>query len=142
MRQTPAFGKIGQRIGAKKGIYIGIAVYLGVTVWGSFMRSESEFYVLAVAVGLVQGGVQSLSRSYFATLIPADRAGEFFGFYNLLGKFAAVIGPVLMGWTAVAFAEPRYAILSVAVLFLAGGTVLYFVDDTPAKASGQAPANS
>ncbi|MFZ2448065.1 MAG: MFS transporter [Syntrophobacteraceae bacterium] len=130
-----AFGKIGEKIGAKNGIYIGIAVYLGVTVWGYFMKNESEFYVLAVAVGLVQGGVQSLSRSYFARIIPPERAGEFFGFYNLLGKFAAVIGPVLMGWTALAFAEPRYAILSVAVLFVGGGAVLYFVDEKAAADS-------
>lgn len=124
-----AFGKIGEKIGAKKGIYIGIVVYLAVTVWAYFMRHESEFYALACAVGLVQGGVQSLSRSYFASLIPPERAGEFFGFYNLLGKFSAVIGPFLMGWTALIFAEPRYSILSVAVLFCSGGAVLFFVDD-------------
>lgn len=124
-----AFGKIGEKIGAKKGIYIGIAVYLGVTVWAYFMRHESEFYALACAVGLVQGGVQSLSRSYFASLIPPDQSGEFFGFYNLLGKFSAVFGPVLMGWTALIFEEPRYSILSVALLFCAGGAVLFFVDE-------------
>jgi UMF1 family MFS transporter len=128
-----AFGAIGERIGAKNGIYIAIAVYLGVTVWGCLMTRESEFYILAVAVGLVQGGIQSLSRSYFARIIPADRSGEFFGFYNLLGKFAAVIGPALMGWTALIFEQTRYAILSVAVLFLAGGAVLYFVDESRAS---------
>jgi len=128
-----AFGKIGEKIGAKRGIYIGLAVYLAVTVWAFFMRHESEFYALACAVGLVQGGVQSLSRSYFAGLIPAGQAGEFFGFYNLLGKFSAVIGPVLMGWTALFFAEPRYSILSVAVLFFAGGAVLFFVDEKAAS---------
>ncbi len=124
-----AFGRIGERIGAKNGIYIAIAVYLGVTVWGFLMTRESEFYALAVTVGLVQGGIQSLSRSYFARIIPAERSGEFFGFYNLLGKFAAVIGPALMGWTALVSAQTRYSILSVAVLFIAGGVVLYFADE-------------
>ena len=110
-----AFGKIGEKIGAKKGILIGIAVYLGVTVWGFFMQGQAEFYGLAVVIGLVQGGVQALSRSFYTRIIPKDKSAEFFGFYNLLGKFAAVIGPVLMGWVGVATGDPRYAILSKAV---------------------------
>lgn len=132
------FGKIGEKIGTKKGIYIGIAVYLGVTVWAYSMNRESEFYAMAIAVGLVQGGVQSLSRSYFARIIPPEQAGEFFGFYNLLGKFAAVIGPILMGGTALLFGDPRFSILSVAILFIAGGTVLFFVDDS-AENGGNRP---
>ena len=123
------FGKIGERFGPKTGIYLALGVYLAVTVWGYFMRRELEFYLLAVAVGLVQGGVQSLSRSLFTRIIPARQAAEFFGFYNLLGKFAAVIGPVLMGWVGVLVGNSRVSILAVGLLILSGGTILYFVDE-------------
>jgi len=121
------FGKIGEKFGTKTGILVGIVVYIGVSVWGFFMRSQAEFYGLAVAIGLVQGGVQSLSRSFYAKLIPHERAAEFFGFYNMLGKFAAVIGPALMGWVGVLSGNPRYSIFAVTALFIAGGTILSFV---------------
>jgi len=122
-----AFGRIGARLGAKTGILIGIGVYVIVTVWAFFMDSVWEFYALAVTIGLVQGGVQALSRSLYARLIPPEKSAEFFGFYNMLGKFAAVVGPVLMGWVGVATGNPRLAILSIVVLFLAGGGLLYLV---------------
>jgi len=124
-----AFGKIGERLGPKTGIFIALSVYLGVTVWAYFMNKQSEFYILAIVVGLVQGGVQSLSRSLYARIIPPQQAAEFFGFYNLLGKFAAVIGPMLMGWISLLGGDPRYSILSVSLLFICGGAVLYFVDE-------------
>ncbi|MEE8329220.1 MAG: MFS transporter, partial [Thermodesulfovibrionia bacterium] len=93
-----AFGKIGEKFGPKTGIFIGIGVYIIVTTWAFFMTHIAEFYMLAVAIGLVQGGVQSLSRSFYTRIIPSNKSAEFFGFYNMLGKFAAVIGPALMGW--------------------------------------------
>jgi MFS transporter, UMF1 family len=121
------FGRIGEKLGSKTGIFIGLSVYILVAVWGFFMERQAEFYILAVAIGLVQGGVQSLSRSFYAKLIPSENAGEFFGFYNMLGKFAAVIGPFLMGWVSVASGDARYSILAVIALFLGGAVVLYFV---------------
>ena len=124
-----AFGLIGRRWGPKTGIFIGIAAYIGVTIYGYFITREVEFYVLAAIIGLVQGGVQSLSRSLYALIIPRDRTAEFFGFYNMLGKFAAVIGPVLMGWASLLTGSPRSSILAVLVLFLAGGALLYLVDE-------------
>lgn len=123
------FGKLGEKLGTKNGILLGIAVYLGVTVWGRFMDSVAEFYILAVTIGLVQGGVQALSRSFYSRLIPANQAAEFFGFYNMLGKFAAVIGPILMGVVAILTGNPRHAILAIVVLFLGGGIILYLVDE-------------
>lgn len=123
------FGKLGEKLGTKTSILLGIGVYVGVTVWGRFMDSPGEFYVLAVVIGLVQGGVQSLSRAFYSRIIPANRAAEFFGFYNMLGKFAAVIGPVLMGLVGVLTGNPRHSILAIAVLFLGGGIILYFVDE-------------
>jgi UMF1 family MFS transporter len=123
------FGKIGEKFGPKTGIFIGIGVYVLVTIWAFFMTREVEFYALAVSIGLVQGGVQSLSRSFYTRIIPSNKAAEFFGFYNMLGKFAAVIGPILMGWVGVASGNPRIGILSIIVLFISGATLLYFVDE-------------
>jgi UMF1 family MFS transporter len=124
-----AFGKLGEKLGTKAAILLGIAVYVGVTVWALFMDRTAEFYALAVVVGLVQGGVQSLSRSFYARIIPANKAAEFFGFYNMLGKFAAVIGPFLVGWVGVLTGNPRIAIFSIIILFIGGGVILYMVDE-------------
>lgn len=119
-----AFGKIGEKVGPRAGIFIGIGVYVLITLWAYFMQRENEFYMLAAGIGLVQGGVQSLSRSLYARIIPANKAAEFFGFYNMLGKFAAVIGPVMMGWVGVVSGNSRAGILSLIVLFLAGAALL------------------
>lgn len=119
-----AFGVLGQRIGPKRGILVGLGVYALITVWAFRMEETWEFYGMAVAIGLVQGGVQALSRSLYARLIPKKAAAEFFGFYNLLGKFAAVVGPVLVGWVAVLSGSNRASILVLLVLFAAGALLL------------------
>ncbi len=132
-----AFGFLGKRFGPKRAIYAALAVYLGVCVWGAFMQREVEFFVLAAVVGTVQGGVQALSRSYYARMIPKDKSAEYFGFYNMLGKFAAVIGPALMGGFGLLLRRAGYSadiasragITSVGLLFLIGGALLYFVDE-------------
>ena len=123
-----AFGFLGQKIGAKQGILIGLGVYILITVWGSRIQQSWEFYSIAVLIGLVQGGVQSLSRSLYARLIPVHAAAEFFGFYNMLGKFAAVIGPLMMGWIAMKTGDHRLSILSLLLLFITGAVLLMFVD--------------
>jgi UMF1 family MFS transporter len=119
-----AFGRIGERFGAKRGLYLGIAVYIMITIWALSMKTEKDFYLMAAAVGLVQGGVQSLSRSYFSQLIPKESAGQFFGFYNMLGKFAAVLGPLVVGSTAALTGEPRLGIFALIVFFVAGMVLL------------------
>ena len=118
------FGRIGEKFGAKRGLYLGISVYIGVTIWALSMKTENDFYMMAVAVGLVQGGVQSLSRSYFASLIPKQSAGQFFGFYNMLGKFAAVLGPLVVGSVAAITGNPNQAIFALIVFFIAGMVLL------------------
>ncbi len=123
------FGYLGQKWGTKITILFGISVYLIITILGSRMDSSEEFYILAISIGLVQGGVQSLSRSFYARIIPHSKSGEFFGFYNMLGKFAAVLGPMLMSIVALATDDTRTSILSVAILFIIGGILLYFVDE-------------
>ncbi len=118
------FGRIGERYGARSGILIGIAVYAILCVWSMFMREAHDFYWLAAVSGLVMGGVQSLSRSLFASLIPHGQAGEFFGFYNMMGKFAAILGPLLMGLVSLTTGSNRLSVLAVLLLFVAGGAML------------------
>jgi UMF1 family MFS transporter len=119
-----AFGWLGKRIGPKAGIFIGIAVYTGAAAYAYFLDSEIEFYALAVVIGLVQGGVQSLSRSLFGRLVPSGTSGEFFGFYNLMGKAAAILGPIVTGTVAYFTGDPRLGIVSVTILFVIGALAL------------------
>ncbi|NBP95844.1 MAG: MFS transporter, partial [Gammaproteobacteria bacterium] len=85
-----------------------------------FLETALQMYILAGVIGLVQGGIQALSRSLFSQLIPPEKNAEFFGFYNVVGKAAAVFGPVMMGTIAHVSGNPRLGILSVALLFFAG----------------------
>ena len=119
-----AFGYLGERWGTVRGIFLALLVYMGVTLWGYWLEAEWQFYVMAGIIGLVQGGVQSLSRAYYARIIPADKAAEFFGFYNMMGKFAAVLGPLLVAWTAGLTGDSRLAILSLLILFVSGAVML------------------
>ena len=123
------FGKIGQSIGARPAILICIAVYVVVTIGAAFISSSRDFFVLAILIGLVQGGIQALSRSYYSRLIPEDKSAEFFGFYNMMGKFAAVLGPLLMGLVSLWTDNPRVSITAVALLFVAGACFLMLVDE-------------
>lgn len=125
------FGWLGDRIGPKRGILIGLAVYAAITVYAYFLDSEREFYALAITVGLVQGGVQSLSRSLFGRLVPAGKNAEFFGFFNMMGKFATVLGPLLIAIVAGITHNERASIISLVVLFVVGGALLWRVRLTP-----------
>ena len=122
------FGKIGTLRGPKFGIQIAIGVYMLIIIYAYFMDSEFEFYIMAVAIGLVQGGIQSLSRSLYTRLIPAEKSAEFFGFYNVLGKFAALLGPLLIGWTSLITHDSRLSILSLIPLFVIGAWLLNKVE--------------
>ena len=126
-----AFGWLGGRIGAKQGILLGIAIYTLATLYAFFLDSVAEFFALAAVIGLVQGGVQSLSRSFFGRLVPAGKGGEFFGFYNMMGKFATVVGPLLVAVVALTTGSSRASIASLAILFVAGGLVLMCVREPP-----------
>lgn len=127
------FGHLGEWLGTKAGIFIALGVYIIATLWGSLMAAPWEFYGLAVTIGLVQGGIQSLSRAYYARLIPVDKTAEFFGFYNMLGKFAAVLGPIMVGWVGILSGNPRIGILSILVLFILGGITLSCVDTSQTR---------
>lgn len=122
------FGWLGKRIGPRPAILIGLLVYIGAILYAwRFLETEADFYALAIAIGLVQGGVQSLSRSLYARMIPTDKSAEFFGFFNMVGKFAALLGPLLIALTPIliAGAGPRDGILSLSLLFIAGGFLLW-----------------
>lgn len=121
---TLAYGFLGHLFGAKNAIYLGLAVYIGVAGWAAFLTDVSQFYVMAITIGMVQGGVQGMSRSLYASLIPPDQSGEFFGFYNMLTKFAHVLGPVLVGVVTMFSDEPKFILIALMPLFVLGAMVL------------------
>jgi MFS transporter, UMF1 family len=118
------YGRLGEKIGSKNGILLALAVYLFLCIWAYFMNSAAEFYLLAAVVGLVQGGVQALSRAVYASLVPPERSTEFFGFYNMLGKTAVLLGPVLMGTIGALTGNSRYSVFAIIILIALGGWVL------------------
>ena len=118
------FGSIAARIGAKPAIFIGLVVYAAISILGFYMQTAAHFILLAAMVATVQGGTQALSRSLFASLIPAHKSGEFFGFYSVFEKFASIFGPLLFWVTIAMTGSSRNAILSVMVFFAVGAFVL------------------
>lgn len=127
------YNLFAKRIGVKRAIFVAIIGYSCITVLGFFMKQVWQFYALAILVGLFQGGIQALSRSYYSRLIPESKAAEFYGFYNMLGKFAAVIGPLLMGTVTLVTKSNRLGILSLLILFLIGGILLGKVNEEEGK---------
>ena len=126
---TLVFGIYADKIGFKKILTIGISIYILVTFYAYYMSTALEFYILAGTVGLVQGGVQAISRSFFSTIIPMNKEAQFFGFYNLVGKSAVFLGPVLVSWVALIFGNPRFGILSLLFLLVPGLILLWMVPD-------------
>ncbi len=125
---TLIFAKLAQMWDTKKAILLGIGIYLFITIWAVFIDKIHEFYILAGMIALVQGGVQALSRSYYSKMIPKEHAAEFFGFYNLLGKNATILGPLLIGMVTLITESSRVGIASVAIFFILGGILLLKVD--------------
>jgi UMF1 family MFS transporter len=122
------FGALASRIGAKRSVFVGLLAYTVISIIGYFMTTATHFFILAGLVGMVQGGTQALSRSLFATLIPAHKSGEFFGFYSVFEKFSSIFGPLLFSVTIALTGSSRNAILSVIAFFAIGAAVLAFVD--------------
>lgn len=130
-----AFGALGTRVGPRRAIYLALVVYIVATALAVFLTTAPQFYGLAATIGLVQGGVQSLSRSLYARLIPPEMSGEYFGFFNMLGKFSSILGPVIAGTVALVSGSQRVGILSIIVLFGAGLVLLTRVR-VPAAGAG------
>lgn len=126
---TFLFGGLAGRFGTKRSIFIGLFVYMGIAILGFFMTSAVHFWALAFLVGMVQGGTQALSRSFFSSMIPAYKSGELFGFYGVMDKFSGMIGPTVMGTVITLTGSSRYAILSIVAFFIVGGAILLLVDE-------------
>ena len=122
------FGRLARWTGSKRSILLGLGVYTVIAISGYFMRTATHFYVLAFAVGLVQGGTQALSRSLYASMVPRSQAGEFFGFFSTSSKFAGILGPMLFGLVSQSMGSSRLAIVALVVFFVAGGGLLLLVD--------------
>jgi UMF1 family MFS transporter len=130
------FGWLANRIGAKRSILIAIAIYVVVCLLGAaLLKTQLHFMLLAALTGSAQGAIQALSRSLFASLVPAEKAGEYFGFYNMIGKFSMVLGPAIVGGVGLAAVKlgvdtqlaPRLGIGSLSLLFIGGGVLLWLV---------------
>lgn len=114
------YGKMAGKYGAKTMIYVGVFVYTIICIYAYFIRSEIDFWILAFLVGTSQGGIQAISRSYFASMIPKENSNEYFGFYNIFGKFAAIMGPALISFTTQITGDVRNGVFSLIVLFIVG----------------------
>ena len=125
---TIFFGLLAERFGLKILLYIGIGVYILICFGGLVISTIFGFYLLAGVIGLVQGGVQSVSRAVFSKMIPDGKDSEFFGFYNLVGKSAVIFGPMMMGLISYLFSDPRAGIISLLILFIPGLLVLRMVE--------------
>jgi UMF1 family MFS transporter len=125
---TFLFGRLAERISAKKAIYVGLLVYTGISILGLFMRHPIHFWILAVLISMVQGGTQALSRSLFGLMVPKNRSAEFFGFYDVSEKFSGIIGPALFGLVAQLTGSSRLSILALVIFFVGGLFVLKDVD--------------
>ena len=117
---TLVFGRYSDKFGHKQTLSFAILIYIGVVLFSSQMDSAIEFFIMASIIGLVQGGVQAISRSYFSSLIPANKAAEFFGFYNFIGKSSVFIGAFMVSGIALVTNSPSLGILSLLLLFIPG----------------------
>lgn len=121
---TILYGRLAEKFGGKKMLYVGIITYIIISIYGYFLKTTIDFWILAMAVGSAQGGIQAISRSYFAKLVPKEKSNEFFGFYNIFGKFAAIMGPFLVGIVTQITGQSNKGIISLIVLFIIGGFIL------------------
>ncbi len=120
------YGKLAKKVGTRTMLLVGIAIYIVICFVGYNMKTAVEFWILAFLVATSQGGIQALSRSYFGKMIPKEKANEFFGFYDIFGKFAAIMGPALYAMFSQITGHSRYGVLSVLLLFVIGGAIMIF----------------
>ncbi len=132
------FGMVADRIGAKPAVFISLVAYVIASVLGYLMTSAAHFFALAVLIGMVQGGSQALSRSLFASMVPRHKSSEFFAFFGVFEKVAGILGPALFAVAITATGSSRTAVLSVVIFFVAGATLLWFVDVEGGRRAAQA----
>ncbi|WHY03009.1 MFS transporter [Neobacillus sp. DY30] len=129
------YGRLADKFTGKRMLLVGIFIYIIICIYAYFMKTTLDFWILAMLVGSSQGGIQALSRSYFAKLVPKENANEFFGFYNIFYKFASILGPALVGFTAQITGNTNAGVFSLVILFILGGAVLLRVPETNEKMS-------
>ncbi|ANX13360.1 MFS transporter [Fictibacillus arsenicus] len=129
------YGRLAERFTGKTMLYVGICVYIIVCIYAYFLKTTLDFWILAMLVATSQGGIQALSRAYFAKLVPKKNANEFFGFYNIFGKFASIMGPLLVAITAQVTGNSASAVFSLVILFIIGITILFFVPEPKVDSS-------
>ncbi|MDF2890601.1 MAG: putative rane protein [Clostridia bacterium] len=118
------YGKLSEKFQGKTLLYVGIIIYTIICIYAYFLDSVLDFWILAMLVGTSQGGIQALSRSYFGKLVPKEKSNEFFGFYNIFGKFAAIMGPLLVGFVTQLTGRTNNGVFSIILLFIIGGIFL------------------
>lgn len=129
---TIIYGKLSEKYGGKKMILVGILTYALICCYGYFIKTAFDFWILAMLVGSAQGGIQAISRSYFAKIVPKEKSAEYFGFYSIFGKFAAVLGPFLVGIVTQITGKTNNGIISLIILFIIGGIVMLKVPNVKA----------
>ena len=132
------FGMAAGRIGAKPAVFVGLLVYAVITVLGYYMTTATHFFILAMLVGMVQGGTQALSRSLFASMIPRHKSSEFFAFFGVFERYAGILGPAIFAYVVQTTGTSRNAILSVIVFFVVGAFTLTFVNVNEGRAAARA----
>jgi len=123
------FGRLSEKFSGKKMLYVGIIVYIIICIYAFFLKTTIDFWILAMLVATSQGGIQSLSRSFYAKLVPKEKSNEFFGFYNIFGKFASIMGPLLVGLTAQMTGRSNMGVFSLIILFVIGIIILTKVSE-------------
>lgn len=136
------FGRLAGRMGTKRAIFLGLAVYTGISIGGYFIQSALHFWILAVLVGFVQGGTQALSRSLFGTMIPKNRSAEFFSFYDVSSKFAGIIGPFVFGIVGQMTGSSRLSVVALVIFFIGGAIILSTVNEKEGRARALAQPTS
>ncbi|MFB3921481.1 MAG: MFS transporter [Terriglobia bacterium] len=127
------FGRLAGRIGSKHAIMVTLALWSGVVVYAYFIHTAAQFFVLGGVVGLVLGGSQALSRSFYGSMIPESASAEFFGFYTVFSKFSAIWGPLVFATVRQLTGTSRLSIVSLIFFFIAGMVLLHFVDVEKAR---------
>jgi UMF1 family MFS transporter len=135
------FGRLAGRMGTKRAIFLGLAVYTGISIGGYFIQSAVHFWALAVLVGFVQGGTQALSRSLFGTMIPKSRSAEFYSFYDVSSKFAGIIGPFVFGFVGQMTGSSRLSVVALVIFFIGGGLILLTVNEKEGRARALSEPN-
>ena len=128
------FSQLAGRIGARRSVMFALVLWSGVVIYGYFIHTATEFFVLGIVVGVVLGGTQALSRSFYGAMIPEEASAEFYGFYSVFSKFSSIWGPITFGVIKQVTGSARLAIISLMVFFIVGLVLLSFVDEAKAKA--------